>query len=109
MYEEIRDRQYYKQLDYEGALVSQINRIAIAVSENNKPQIIFAVTALTHMLPLDMRSKAFSYIKDKNIINDTSNNGIDKWLNLWAYCEELLEKGDLIFKIGKGPSEFGTM
>lgn len=108
-YEEIRDRQYYKQLNYENTLAAQINRIAAAVSENNKPNIVYTVTALAYMLPMDMRKKTFTYMKDKNIIYDTSNDGIKKWLDLWGYCEELLEKGDLIFKIGKGPSEFGTM
>jgi len=108
-YEEIRERLYYKQLNYEGALVEQINRIAKNVSENNKPSAVYSITALVRMLPTDMRKKAFKYMKENKIDYDTSNGGLTKWLDLWSYCEELLEDGDLIFKLGRGPSEFGTM
>jgi len=106
---EIRDRQYYEQLNYENILSAQINRIAIAVSANNKPNIIYTIKALVHMLPRDMRTDTFIFMEKNKIIFDTTNEGIKKWMELWAYCEELLEKGGLIFKIGKGPSEFGVM
>ena len=109
MYEEIRGQQYYKQLNYEGALVEQINRIAKHVSESNKPNIVYSITALVHMLPHDMREKAFLFMKERNIDYNTSNDGINKWLELWAYCGTLLEEANLIFKIGKGPSEFGVV
>lgn len=107
--EVIRDRQYYEQLNYENILSAQINRIAVAVSENNKPNIIYTVKAFVYMLPKDIKNHAFIFMEKNNIIFDTTKEGIKKWMELWSYCEELLEKSGLIFKIGKGPSEFGVM
>lgn len=107
--EEIRDRAYYKQLNYEGDLAQQINRIAGYRSARDWGHYEVSVDTLAIMLPSDMRQNAFKYKKDNGIKIDCSENGILKYDEYWAYCNVLLEKGNLIFKIGKGPSEFGTM
>jgi len=104
----IRDRQYYKTLNYEAVLASQLNRIAGFASTRDWASYESSVDALMYMLPMDMRKKALKYKQDNNIKRGYSDDEVQEYYKLWAYCNELLEKGDLIFKFGKGPSEFGT-
>lgn len=111
-YDVIRDRKYYEQLNYEAALTGQINRIARFRSESMLKDYINGVETLRMMLPSDMRTKVAKYKQKNGITNPNggiSHDLVQKYDELWMYCNELLEKGDLIFKIGKGASEYGTM
>jgi hypothetical protein len=109
-YEEIRGDRYYKQMNYEGALVSQVNRISDAVSRYNKQGIIHGIISLTYMLPKKRREKALAYIKDKGLtIHSTSNEQIELWMSVLAFCNDQLQESNLIFREGKGPSEYGVL
>jgi len=109
-YTEIRSDVYYKQMNYEAALTSQENRIAMAVSSRDKPGIIWGITALAHMLPKERRKKTMDYIKKNKIeYSNATNDGIDKWMMVWDFCNDQLQDANLIFREGKGPSEFGNL
>ena len=108
-YEEFRGSVYYKQLNYEAKLAEQIGRISISYTEGAKPTFIRAVLALVYMLPSARRKNTINYININKIFYDTSESGIKKWLDVWSFCNDQLEEAKLIFREGKGPSEFGTM
>jgi len=108
-YEEVRDRQYYKQVNYENVLSAQLNRIADFYTKRNFGCFVSGVDALVIMIPSDMRNKALAFKKEHSISQGQSESNIELYTELWMYCNQLLEEGDLIFKIGKGPSEFGVM
>jgi len=108
-YEEFRGSVYYKQLNYEAKLAEQIGRISISYTDGAKPTFIRAVTALVYMLPSARRSNTLKYINENNIVYDTTDKGIKKWLDVWSFCNNQLEEAKLILREGKGPSEFGVM
>jgi len=108
-YEEITDRQYYKQVNYENVLSAQLNRIADFYTKRNFGGFVSGVDALVIMMPSDMRKKALDFKKDHSITQGQSESNVKVYCDLWMYCNQLLEEGNLIFKIGKGPSEFGQM
>lgn len=108
-YEEITDRQYYKQVNYENVLSAQLNRIADFYTKRNYGCFVSGIDALVIMMPSDMRERALKFKLEHKIHPGQSEINIRMYTELWMYCNQLLEEGNLIFKIGKGPSEFGQM
>lgn len=90
----------YKQpLDYESVLVQQMNRIATALSNNDNEKFYAGVDTLICILPRDLRHMALEYKKNNNIIYDLSMDGKRLYIDLWQYCNNIMEEGGMIFKL----------
>lgn len=93
-----RQERYKGFINYEGLLNQQINRIAEHLSAKKMELFEISVDTLIYMFPLDLRNKALKYKKEHNIEYDLSLNGVQAYVRLWLFCNELLEKNNLIFK-----------
>ena len=92
-------RSYYRGVvNYEAILAKQISRVAEYRSEKNIPLYEESVDTLILMMPLEMRNKALEYKKKHNIVYGGDNNGKALYDDLWQFSNELLERGNLIFK-----------
>ncbi|RLF35431.1 MAG: hypothetical protein DRN08_03070 [Thermoplasmata archaeon] len=94
---EKQDR-YHGFINYESILMQQLNRIAKYRSDKKIELYEQSVDTLIYMLPQDMREKAMEYKKKHDIRYEITQQGIQKYDDLWRYCNELLENANLIFK-----------
>lgn len=89
---------YKQQLDYESVLVQQMNRISQALSNKDDEKFYAGVDTLVCILPRDLRERAIEFKNNNKIVYDVSHRGKQLYVDLWQYCNNLLEDSGMIFK-----------
>jgi len=101
---------YYDQLGYEQILAKAIDRIALAVFNQDKGAVRGGVLALVHLMPVNTRKEIDKRMKDLDVgslIGAVNEEQYEKLFVLWDCCTASLDSCQLLFKRGRGVQEYG--